>query len=257
MRARSPSVERRRDGPRRAVRISALSHGSRELPAVAFTFDDGPGDVTAAVLEILARHGATATFDVLGERIAGREEVLRRIAAAHEVGVHGWRHEDHRRRPAAHARQAAAAATAVRSVTGVRPGVFRPPFGLWNRRLVLAAALRGLATVVWDVDPRDFEEPPAAAIRDRILAGLRPGAIVLLHDDRPELAATADALDAVLEELPARGLRTATVSELVRAARPGPGPSSRPSPSRRAEPSPPRGRPRRASRRPRCGRRGR
>jgi peptidoglycan/xylan/chitin deacetylase (PgdA/CDA1 family) len=198
-------------------RLSARRHGARDVPAVAFTFDDGPGDVTAAVLDVLARHGARATFDVLGERITGREALLRRIAGGHEVGVHGWRHEDHRRRPVAHAREAAAAAAAVRSLTGVRPRLFRPPFGLCSRRLVLAAARHGLTTVLWDVDPRDFEEPPAAAIRDRVLAGVRPGSIVLLHDDRPELAATAWALDAVLEALPARGLRTATVSELLRA----------------------------------------
>jgi peptidoglycan/xylan/chitin deacetylase (PgdA/CDA1 family) len=198
--------------------MSARRHGPRDVPAVAFTFDDGPGDVTAAVLEVLAGHGARATFDVLGDRIAGREALLRRVSGGHELGVHGWRHEDHRRRPAAHAREAAEAAAVVRSVTGVRPRVFRPPFGLCNRRLVLAAACRGLTTVLWDVDPRDFEEPPAAAITDRVLAALRPGSIVLLHDDRPELAATAEALDAVLDELPARGLRTATVSELLRGA---------------------------------------
>jgi peptidoglycan/xylan/chitin deacetylase (PgdA/CDA1 family) len=82
---------------------------------------------------------------------------------------------------------------------------------------VLAAARRGLVTVLWDVDPRDFEAPPAAAVRDGVLAAVRPGSIVLLHDDRAELAATAQALDAVLEELPSRGLRTVTVSELLRA----------------------------------------
>ena len=52
-------------------------------------------------------------------------------------------------------------------------------------------------------------------VRDRTLADVLPGSIVLLHDDRPELAATVEALDAILGELPRRGLRTATVSELL------------------------------------------
>jgi peptidoglycan/xylan/chitin deacetylase (PgdA/CDA1 family) len=70
-------------------------------------------------------------------------------------------------------------------------------------------------TVLWDVDPRDFEEPPADVIRDRVLGGVRPGSIVLLHDDRAELAPTAEALDAILPQLSDRGLRSATVSELL------------------------------------------
>ena len=72
--------------------------------------------------------------------------------------------------------------------------------------------------MLWDVDPRDFEEPGADAILDRALAGVRPGSIVLLHDDRPELVATAVAVDALLAELARRRLRAVTVSELLGAA---------------------------------------
>jgi peptidoglycan/xylan/chitin deacetylase (PgdA/CDA1 family) len=73
-------------------------------------------------------------------------------------------------------------------------------------------ALLGLRTVLWDVDPRDYEGPGSATIRDRTLAAVRGGSIVLLHDDRPELAATAEALDGILDEL---ALRAVTVSELL------------------------------------------
>lgn len=198
------------------MRLGAVAHGPRDVPAVALTFDDGPGAVTADILDVLARHRARASFHVLGERIAGREEIVRRMASAgHEIGVHGWRHADHRDRRLARARGAGLTARAVRRASGVTPRVFRPPYGLTDRRLDLAVALYGLATVLWDVDPRDFEEPGAGAIRDRTLAGVRAGSIVLLHDDRPALAPTAEAVDAILRELPRRGLRTATVSELL------------------------------------------
>jgi peptidoglycan/xylan/chitin deacetylase (PgdA/CDA1 family) len=81
---------------------SAIAHGSRRVPAVALTFDDGPGAVTPALLDVLRRHGARATFDVLGHRIAGREHLLQRaVHEGHEIGVHGWRHADHRDDPAA------------------------------------------------------------------------------------------------------------------------------------------------------------
>jgi peptidoglycan/xylan/chitin deacetylase (PgdA/CDA1 family) len=140
------------------------------------------------------------------------------VSAGHEIGVHGWTHGDHRDRPLARAHGAALTARAVRAACALRPVIFRPPFGLTNRRLQAAVALYGLRTVLWDVDPRDFEEPGAAAIRDRTLAAIRPGSIVLLHDDRPELAPTVSALDAILDGLRDRGLRTATVSELLEGA---------------------------------------
>jgi peptidoglycan/xylan/chitin deacetylase (PgdA/CDA1 family) len=197
--------------------LRPVCHGDRRAPAVALTFDDGPGAVTGAILEVLRRHGAEATFDVLGERIAGREQLLEQaVRDGHEIGVHGWSHGDHRVHPVASARGAARTGRLVTERAGVRPRVYRPPFGLTSRRLVLAAARHRLRTVLWDVDPRDFEEPGAPAIYDRVVAGVRPGSIVLLHDDRPELAATSDAVDRLLGELHRREWRAVTVSRLLR-----------------------------------------
>jgi peptidoglycan-N-acetylglucosamine deacetylase len=185
------------------------------VACVALTFDDGPGAVTSAVLDVLRRHGARATFNVLGERIAGREPLLRRAAdEGHEIGVHGWSHGDHRDDPEARAAAAKRTADAVAAVCGARPRLFRPPFGLTDRRLEEAMAAHGLTTVLWDVDPRDYEEPGADLIRDRTLRAIRRGSIVVLHDDRPELAATAVAVDAVLDDLRRRQWTAVTVSEL-------------------------------------------
>jgi peptidoglycan/xylan/chitin deacetylase (PgdA/CDA1 family) len=199
----------------------AITRVSRSVRCVSLTFDDGPGAVTCAVLDALARHGARATFNVLGERIAGREGVVRRAAeAGHEIGVHGWSHGDHRDDPDARAEAAGRTADAIAVVCGrVRPRLFRPPFGLTNRRLEEAVAALGLTTVLWDVDPRDYEAPGARVIHDRTMAAIRPGSIVLLHDDRPELAPTAVAVDAVLDELSRRGWSAVSVSELLRRSR--------------------------------------
>jgi peptidoglycan/xylan/chitin deacetylase (PgdA/CDA1 family) len=196
--------------------LSVLAHGPRDVPAIALTFDDGPGAVTSAILDVLRDHGAGATFNVLGERIAGREEHVRRaVNEGQEIGVHGWAHDDHRKHPLAGARGAARTAAVIGSVCGVEPRLFRPPFGLTNRRLQLAAARHRLRTLLWDVDPRDYEEPGAQAIYDRIIAAIRPGSIVLLHDDRPELMPTAKAVDRVLHELRRRSWHAVTASQLV------------------------------------------
>jgi peptidoglycan/xylan/chitin deacetylase (PgdA/CDA1 family) len=120
------------------------------------TFDDGSGAVTEAILD-----------------------------EGHEFGAHGWRHVDHRHRPLARAREVAGTADQIGEVTGVRPRLFRPPYGHTNHRLQIAVALRGFRTVLWDVDPHDFDEPGAAVIADRVLAAIRPGSIVLKRASRP------------------------------------------------------------------------
>jgi peptidoglycan-N-acetylglucosamine deacetylase len=186
---------------------------------VALTFDDGPGAVTPAILAVLRERGAAATFNLLGARVRhGAPLVRRAVADGHELGVHAWRrHRDVSRKPVRAWGEIARARATIEAVAGVRPRVFRPPYGLASRRLALAARTLGLLTVTWDVDPRDFAEPGAEVIRSRVAAAVRPGSIVLLHDDRPGLAATALALEGILDDLAERGLAAVTVSRLLAA----------------------------------------
>jgi peptidoglycan-N-acetylglucosamine deacetylase len=176
---------------------------------VALTFDDGPGAVTDDLLDVLSRHGALATFFSVGVQIAGCEPQLARAAReGHEIGVHGWVHEDHRDDPPARAGDAARTADLLTEVCGVRPRLFRPPYGSTSPELEAAIAERGLRTVLWDVDPRDWEDPGVEAIRSRTLAEIFPGAVVLLHE-RPD---TVGAVDLILSD----GWRSVAVPEITR-----------------------------------------
>ncbi|HEX5616879.1 MAG TPA: polysaccharide deacetylase family protein [Solirubrobacteraceae bacterium] len=162
---------------------------------IALTFDDGPCAVTGALLDVLGRHGARATFFCVGSLIAGHEAELARAAGeGHELGVHGWVHEDHRDDPRRRASEAVRTADALAAATGTRPRLFRPPFGSTSPELEAAMSARGLRTVLWDVDPRDWEDPGVEAIRSRTLAELTPGAVVLLHE-RPD---TVHAVELIL-----------------------------------------------------------
>lgn len=191
-------------------------HGRRDRPEVALTFDDGPGRLTAQVLDVLAAAGARATFNVLGERVEGREALLRRaLDEGHELGNHAYHHERLEGRPLEAYRQVRRTSRAVAAATGTAPTAFRAPYGSVSVGVVRAVRLAGLVTVGWDVDPRDYEEPPAATILERVVEATRPGSIVLLHDDRRALEATVVALAGILEALGARGLRCVTVSELL------------------------------------------
>jgi peptidoglycan-N-acetylglucosamine deacetylase len=163
---------------------------------------------------------------VLGQAIAGREEMLRRTAAeGHEVGNHTFSHP--------HAAQLSDAglraelrrtSDSIKDVLGAPPRLVRPPYGEDPERVSRVAAELGLGpTVLWSVDPRDWEEPPAAEIVHRTLGGLEPGAIVDLHDGftrsrgNRSCQATVEALAEILPVLSARAYRCVTVSELLAA----------------------------------------
>lgn len=183
---------------------------------MALTFDDGPGRVTEQVLEALASHGARATFNVLGERVEGRQDLLLRTAAGgHEVGSHAFRHERLARRPREAHRQLVRTNAAIRRALGFKPRVFRAPYGSVSPAVVAAARLAGLVTVGWDVDPRDYETPGAEAIHARAMGAVRPGSIVLLHDDRRALEQTAVAVERIAADLRAGGYELVTVSALL------------------------------------------
>lgn len=192
-----------------------IRHGSRDLDAVALSFDDGPSEHTLAILDALAREQAKASFFVVGNRIAGRQAVLEAVASAgHELASHSHTHARLGAHPLRAAIELRRSCNAIKRTAGARPRAFRPPYADFSRRLALAARLHGLRTVTWDVDPRDWEGVDAAAIEDEVLAAARPGSIVLMHEG-PNSPATVKALPAIIRGLRARSLELLTVTELL------------------------------------------
>ncbi|MEV6162395.1 polysaccharide deacetylase family protein [Streptomyces sp. NPDC052052] len=153
---------------------------------IALTFDDGPDPrSTPHFLQVLDRLSTRATFFVLGERLLRHPELGRDIARrGHELAVHGWTH-DRPWLPTAlrDAREVARAAEAVRSIAGVRPLWYRPPYGILTGGRWAAALRAGLRPVLWSAWGRDWTEdatPEGVAVT--VLSGLRGGGTVLLHD---------------------------------------------------------------------------
>jgi peptidoglycan/xylan/chitin deacetylase (PgdA/CDA1 family) len=69
-------------------------HGNRDKNKIALTFDDGPSEETKKVLDILKRYNAKATFFIWGQRIKGREKIIKRILKeGHEIGNHSFSHK--------------------------------------------------------------------------------------------------------------------------------------------------------------------
>src|SRR5512135_221153 len=166
--------------------VPALA-GLRTGDTAALTFDDGPAlDSTPRFLDRLADLGIPATFFVLGEMLERVPQVTARASlAGHEIGVHGWSHRNHLRLPPGRTvEEVARTADLIERVTGERPRLFRPPYGVLTAAGVLAARRAGLRPLLWSAWGRDWEARATAASvlghLDR--GGLRPGATLLLHD---------------------------------------------------------------------------
>lgn len=195
-------------------RLTRIRHGGRAAPAVALTFDDGPGPDTERILDALARLDARATFFLVGARVAGRERVVARIRAeGHEIGSHSWTHGRLADRPASGWLELVRTSVALWRAGGVAPRYFRPPYAEWSVRLGRAARLARMRMVTWDVDPRDWQTRDPDAITERVLDATRPGSIVLLHEG--DGAPSVRALPAIVTGLRKRGLEPVTLSALL------------------------------------------
>ena len=97
---------------------------------------------------------------------------------------------------------------------GVQTDLFRPPGGAYGEVLVEGAKERGYHIILWDVDPRDWQVPSDDTIAERIMAEVRPGSIILLHDGQYPIH-SADALRKVADRLKADGYSFVTVSEMM------------------------------------------
>lgn len=184
---------------------------------VAVTFDDGPHPRgTPAVLDALARHGALATFFLVGEQIERAPGLAAEIVAAgHAVAVHGFRHRCQLRlTPRQLADDLDRGADAIARATGVRPSMYRPPYGIFSPHGLRAVRARGWAPLLWSRWGRDWRRfTTPERIARTVGDGFTAGDVVLLHDAddysaRASYERTVAALPRILDAIAARGLLT-------------------------------------------------
>lgn len=184
------------------------THFAADHREIWLTIDDGPDpDDTPKILDLLERHGAKATFFVIGERAARWPELIREIVRrGHEIGHHTHTHPvgsfwcASPRRLGAEFDRALAALGEI----GVRPRWFRAPVGIKHLLLAPALAARNLQCVGWTIRSGDCRSRSPEALVAAIAARLRPGAIVLLHEGPSvpaavRVAGIARLLDAIAE----------------------------------------------------------
>ncbi len=201
-------------------------------PYVALTFDDGPhASYTPQILDILKRHGAHATFFVLGSRAASHPGILARaVAEGNEIGSHTWNHMNMARSShAAICSDLDRTAAAIEKATGKRPRVMRPPYGAANSAVTsLVYGRYGTPAILWDVDTQDWRRPGVGVVVDRAVSKARSGSIILVHDIH---ASTLAAVEGIVSGLQARGFKLVTVSQLMALGRRAAGVADAPAPA--------------------------
>ena len=166
----------------------SFSRGQKpgESSFVALTFDDGPDPkYTPILLDGLKKRGIHATFFLMGQKLEGQEELVKRIQQeGHLIGNHSYRHKALTKEGEEQVYQEVEeTGRLIQEITGTEPIYLRPPYGAWNQEL---EEKTGLTTVLWTVDSLDWKLRNAEQICRKVLKDTEDGDIILMHDIFPE-----------------------------------------------------------------------
>lgn len=201
-----------------------VKEGSGTVADVALTFDDGPGPYTPEILDVLERHHVRATFFEIGKMF--RYFSASTVREIHDGDVIGDHTETHPQMAllSAHEQHEQLFEQMLRleALGGLRPMLFRPPYGSFDATTWQQLKKLHLLMVLWSVDTEDYLQPGVSTIVQNALKGAHPGAIILMHDGGGNRSETVAALPTLITDLRARGYRLVTVPELLAADPPTP-----------------------------------
>ncbi|MFD7031772.1 polysaccharide deacetylase family protein [Streptomyces sp. NPDC059917] len=182
--------------------------------AVNITIDDGPDPTwTPKVLEVLRKHGAKATFCMIGPQAKAHPELVKQVVAdGHRLCDHTMDHDismakkpvDYQKRQILDAKKLIEDAAGG----GAEVEYYRAPGGAFTPESRSLAAAAGMRPLGWNVDTKDFKKPGSDAIVKTVEQGLRSGPTVLFHDGGGNREQTVEALDEVLTRLAEQGRPT-------------------------------------------------
>jgi peptidoglycan/xylan/chitin deacetylase (PgdA/CDA1 family) len=179
---------------------------------VAFTFDDGPGVYTHYAVKKLTEAHERATFFVVGRSMDGWPGWLPKEVQLGAIGDHTYTHPVLTElSPPAITSEIERTKEKIEATIGQPVYLFRPPYGARGPTVDGIAKQLGLLEIMWSVDSGDSLGADWAGIIRNVKAGLYPGAIILMHENRGQ---TIRALTTLLPELHRRHLRSVSIPEL-------------------------------------------
>jgi len=182
---------------------------------IALTFDDGPHEMSLLVLELLKKYNVKATFFCIGKNIELHPEILKKvIAEGHTVGNHTYSHSpffDFYRKNKVIA-EIKRTDDLITSVSGEKPVLFRPPYGVTNPSIRRALAVTNHKTIGWNIRSLDGISEKRNFLLNRIIKRIKPGGIVLLHDTSLQ---TVNVLEQLLSFLQKNNYAVVPLEELL------------------------------------------
>jgi peptidoglycan/xylan/chitin deacetylase (PgdA/CDA1 family) len=200
----------------RAATGPAIPPAPEEGKVIALSFDDGPDPKwTPAILAILKDEGVPATFCVVGSSAKRYPDLLRaEVAAGHTICNHTMDHAHLTKRT--HDEMVAQMVDCSEVVTSAGlppPTLLRAPYGETSPDVIDAAHAHQLEVLGWNVDPADYRKPAPDVIVARVLAQMKPGSVVLMHDGGGDRSKTVAALRPLIRTLKARGWSFSTPTQ--------------------------------------------
>ncbi len=184
--------------------------------AVSLSFDASWGcDSTEKILSVLEQYDVVANYFVVNLWVDKYPELLQKLhkSGRVEIGMHSATHPHMKKLSRGEIeREISLNMSAIEEITGVKPSLFRAPFGEYSDSVIEIAEKLGSKVIQWDVDSLDWKNLSASEIATRVLKGVKPGSIVLMHNDGKH---TAEALPLILEGLKNKNLKPVRISELI------------------------------------------
>ncbi|SHK89336.1 Peptidoglycan/xylan/chitin deacetylase, PgdA/CDA1 family [Alicyclobacillus tolerans] len=201
------------------AKCSILRKVNMTSKEVAITFDDGPSlTYTPQILKLLKQYQAHATFFVIGERIIPYQKlVVSEWQAGNEFGNHTYHHILLTGRTENQISQELSLTEKAMHQVIPQTGKlkwFRPTRGRSNAKVCSIAQQMGYRTVLWSIDSSDWQNPSPEKMAQRILEQIRPGDILLFHDQGGNRTSTIRALRIVLYGLHNENYKVVTLSQL-------------------------------------------
>ena len=206
---------------RSRVRVTARAWIEKLERSRGITFDDGPNPpFTLEKTDILEAHGARGTFFEVGKAVVQRPDVTKElIQRGHLVGNHSFNHGAFSYLDPGYP-ELAQTEDAFRDDVGVCPAIFRPPHGTHTPLMSHVVDDAGMTLATWDVSAQDWVETDPTRLAANILAKVKPGSAILLHDGidgniGADRSVVLQALPAILDGLAAKGLKPVTLDKLL------------------------------------------
>lgn len=182
---------------------------------LAISFDACWGaEFTKPILNVLKEHNVKTTFFLVNIWIKDYPELVKTIVAeGHELGLHSTTHPDFAKLNESQMKQELSDNyEAIENISGFKPILFRPPFGSYNNTMIKVAEGMGIHSIQWDVDSLDWKDLSASEISKRVINGVKPGSIVLFHNNGKH---TLEALPNIIKTLQNQGYEIVPISELI------------------------------------------